>query len=339
MGVRSGKALSILLLTDLSIPLQPEQFDEYLKTDDWKSDANVIRTLRRLGHEVRIFGIHDDIRPLIAEVERDRPDVVFNLCEAFGNDRDFEPHVAALLELLRVPYTGAGVTPLRVCKDKSLTKKILSYHRVRVPRFVVSRKSKPLRSLGKFPFPAFIKPLALEASEGIAQVSFAEDEKHAIERVRYINEKLAVDAIVEEYIDGRELYVGVMGNERLVAFPPRELFFRQVPEGEPKIATFRAKWDDGYRRKWGIDTGPAKGIAPEMERRIAELCKKIYRLLQMSGYGRIDLRLTPEGEIVFIEANPNPSIAREDDFAQSAEKAGIDYDELIARILRLVNAG
>jgi D-alanine-D-alanine ligase len=272
---------------------------------------------------------------LIQALEEDPPDLVFNLCEAFGNDRDFEPHVAALLELMKVPYTGAGVTPLRVCKDKSLTKKILSYHRVRVPRFVVSPKNKPLKGLGKFAFPAFIKPLALEASEGIAQLSLAENEKQALERVRYINEKLGVDAIIEEYIEGRELYVGVLGNERLMAFPPRELFFREVAEGEPKFATFRAKWDDEYRKKWGINTGAARGISTEMERQIAKLCKKIYRLLQMRGYGRIDLRLTPQGEVVFIEANPNPSIAREDDFARSAEKAGLDYEELIARILRL----
>jgi D-alanine-D-alanine ligase len=338
VGVRNrpnGKNLKIMLLIDLAIPLGAKEIDEYLKTEDWKSDANVIETLKGLGHEVRLFGLHDDIRPLIEELGRDRPDVVFNLCEAFGNDRDFEPHVVALLELMRIPYTGAGVTPLRVCKDKSLTKKILSYHRVRVPKFLVSHIGKPLKGLGKFTYPAFIKPLALEASEGIAQGSLVEDEKRALERIRYINEKLGVDAIIEEYIDGRELYVGILGNERLIAFPPRELFFHQVPEGEPKFATFRAKWDDEYRKKWGIDTGPAKGISPEVERRILELCKKIYRLLQMRGYGRIDLRLTDTGEIVFIEANPNPSIAREDDFAQSAEKAGVDYDELIGRILRL----
>jgi D-alanine-D-alanine ligase len=331
----SGKALNILMLIDLSIPLAPDEFDDYLKTDDWKSDANVVRALKNLGHEVKMLGIHDDIRPLIQELEEDRPDLVFNLCEAFGNDREFEPHVAALLELLGVPYTGAGVTPLRVCKDKSLTKKILSYHRVRVPKFMVSPKAKPLKGLGKFSFPAFIKPLSLEASEGIAQLSLAENEKQALERIRYINEKLGVDAIIEEYIEGRELYVGILGNDRLMAFPPRELFFREVAEGDPKFATFRAKWDDDYRKKWGIDTGVAKGIPPETERSIMKLCKKIYRLLQMSGYGRIDLRLTPGGEIVFIEANPNPSIAREDDFARSAEKAGLDYEDLIARILRL----
>jgi D-alanine-D-alanine ligase len=331
----SGKALNILMLIDLSIPLAPDEFDDYLKTDDWKSDANVVRALKNLGHEVKMLGIHDDIRPLIQELEDDRPDLVFNLCEAFGNDREFEPHVVALLELFGVPYTGAGVTPLRVCKDKSLTKKILSYHRVRVPKFMVSPKSKPLKGLGKFSFPAFIKPMSLEASEGIAQLSLAENEKQALERIRYINEKLGVDAIIEEYIEGRELYVGVLGNDRLMAFPPRELFFREVAEGDPKFATFRAKWDDEYRKKWGIDTGVARGISPETERSIMKLCKKIYRLLQMSGYGRIDLRLTPSGEIVFIEANPNPSIAREDDFARSAEKAGLDYEDLIARILRL----
>jgi D-alanine-D-alanine ligase len=331
----AARQLKILLLMDLSVPIAPEEYVEYLKTEEWKTEAHVISTLQKLGHEVRPFGIYDDIDPLIHEIKNNRPDVVFNLSEAFDKDRRYEPHIVSLLELFKLPYTGAGPEPLRLCKDKGLTKKILSFHRLQVPKFMVSQRSRPIRSLKGFEWPAFIKPLNLEGSEGIAQLSFADNEKDAIERVRYIHEKLGTDAIIEEYIEGRELYVGVLGNERLQAFPPRELFFREVPEGEPKFATFRAKWDEAYRKKWGIDSGAAKVFPEGMDVKIEETCKKIYRLLQLKGYGRIDLRIKSTGEIVFIEANPNPSIAKDDDFAKSAAKAGLDYDELLSKIVSL----
>lgn len=334
----SQRSLQILVLFDLSIPLTPADYAEYLRTDDWKTEANILSTLTKLGHQPKLFGVHNDLQALLEEIRANRPDLVFNLSEAFDGNRDFEPHVVSLLELLKIPYTGAGPEALRICKDKGLTKKILSYHRMQVPKFLIARKAQPLRRLNRFPLPAFIKPLALEGSEGIAQPSFAENEKDALDRIRYINEKLGVDAIVEEYIDGREIYVGVIGNERLSALPPRELFFKEVPEGEPKFATFRAKWDDAYRKKWGIDSGPAAAIAPDVLERMLEGCKKIYRVLQMKGYGRIDLRLRPSGEFVFIEANPNPSLAREDDFARAAIKSGLSYDELIAKIISLSGA-
>lgn len=327
--------LKILVLFDLSVAIPPAEYPEYLKTEDWKSEANILATLQKLGHEPKLLGLHDDLQPLLEEIRSSRPDLVFNLSEAFDGNRDFEPHLVSLLELLKVPYTGSGPEALRICKDKGLTKKILAYHRVHVPRFLIARKAQPLRKLSRFPFPAFIKPLALEGSEGIAQLSFAENEKDALERIRYINERLGVDAIVEEYIGGREIYVGILGNERLSALPPRELFFKEIPEGEPKFATFRAKWDDAYRKKWGIDSGPAATIPPDTLAKMLEGCKKIYRVLKMKGYGRIDLRLRPNGDFVFIEANPNPSLAREDDFAKAALKSGLSYDELVGKIVSL----
>ena len=332
MGSRQFK---ILQLFDLSKAIRPEEYDDYMKTEEWENEAHIMNTLRKLGHEVKPLGIHDDIQPLLREVRDNPPNVVFNMSEAFDKDRRFEPHIASLLELLKLPYTGAGPEALRICKDKGLTKKILSYHRLHVPKFVIARKAQPLRALKKFEFPAFIKPLELEASEGISQVSFAENEKDALERVKYINEKLNADAIIEEYIEGRELYVGVIGNERLTVFPPRELFFREVPEGEPKFATYQAKWNDAYRKKWGIASGSAEPLPEGVEGRLVETCKKIYRLLQLKGYGRIDLRLRPNGDLVFIEANPNPTIAMDDDFAQAAAQGGLDYQALVGKILSL----
>jgi D-alanine-D-alanine ligase len=188
--------------------------------------------------------------------------------------------------------------------------------------------------LGDLRFPVFIKPLNLEASEGISQLSFAGTKKDALERIRYLHDRFETDVIVEEYISGRELYVGVIGNERLTSFPPRELFFREVPEGEPRFASFKAKWDDDYRKKWGIKTGNAN-LSEDVRDKLDELCKKIYRVLGLSGYGRVDLRLTPEGEIYCIEANPNPSIEKDGDFALSAVKSGMAYEELIQKIINL----
>lgn len=329
--------MKILLLFDLSIPLKPEQYADYLKTEDWASEAHIMATLKKLGHEVSPLGIHDDLDPLLAEAKTNRPDLIFNLSEAFRGDRHYEPHIASLIELLDVPYTGASAHSLNICKDKGLAKKILSYHRIKVPHFVLSRKASPLRSLSDLKFPVFIKPLNLEASEGISQLSFAESKKDALERVRYLHDRFETDVIVEEYIDGRELYVGVVGNERLSTFPARELFFREVPEGEPKFASFKAKWDDEYRKKWGIKTGNAN-LSDDAKERLDETCKKIYRVLGLGGYGRIDLRLKENGEVFCIEANPNPSIEREGDFALSAVKSGMTYDDLIQKIINLAFA-
>src|SRR5260370_20556168 len=138
---------------------------------------------------------------------------------------------------------------------------------------------------------------------------------------------------MEEYIEGRELYLSVMGNRKLTVFPPREIFFEQVPDDEPKFATFKAKWDDAYRKKWGIKNGPARELPEGLLEKLVRLARKVYRVLKVRGLGRIDVRLTPAGEIVIIEANPNPSLAQEEHFAQAAAAAGVHYDQLIHKIL------
>jgi len=328
------KSLKIVMMVDLSEPPPwDHDYTEYLKLDDWESENCIYKTLKKLGHEVKIFGIYDQITPFVDLIKTHPPDLVFNMCESFKNDRNFESHLVSILEILGVRYTGSGSFALQLCKDKGLTKKILNYHRVSIPKFLVSKKIRPLRTLKKFDYPAFIKPLGFEGSEGIAQMSFAETEKEALERISYIHEKLKTDVIVEEYIDGREIYIGVIGNDRLNILPPREVFFENIPDEEPKFATFKAKWDEKYRKKWGIRNGPAKEISDKSLLRMNEICKKVYRLFHLRGYARIDLRMKENGEVFFIEANPNPSIARGEDFAAAAEKSGIDYDALIEKIV------
>jgi D-alanine-D-alanine ligase len=236
---------------------------------------------------------------------------------------------------MKVPYTGAGPDALLLCKDKALAKKLLTFHRIRVARFVVSPRERPLKRLGRFSYPAFVKPIGEEASEGIAKASLARNEQEALERARFLQERFECDALVEEYVDGRELYLGVLGNKRLTVFPPREIFFGEPPgdEDAPRFATAKAKWDDAYRKKWKIRNGPAAALPPGAERKLADLARRVYRVLNIRGLGRIDVRLTPDGDVVVIEANPNPSLAREDDFAQAAAQVGIAYEALIQRIL------
>lgn len=328
------KSLKVLLLFDLSLNLPVEEYADYWNTPDWKPEKDVRNALVKLGHEVIPFGIFDDIEAFVKVVKEKKPDLVFNMSEAFSGKRDLEPNLTALMQLIGIPFTGSGPMALQLCKDKGLTKIILDYHDVQTPKFFVAKKSQPIPSLKKFNFPAFVKPLQLESSEGISQGSYTENEKEALARVKFIHERFGADAIIEEFIDGREVYVSVLGNEKLTVFPPRELFFKEMGEGDPKFATYRSKWDQDYRKKWGIDSGWMAEMSEATQKKLNETCKKIYRLLQIQGFGRIDLRIKGE-EIYFIEANPNPSIAKKEDYALSANKFGVDYEELIAKIVSL----
>lgn len=328
------KSLKIILLFDLSVKISPEEYTNYWNTPDWKTEKDVKKALIKLGHQVIPHGIHDDIVPFIELVKSQKPDLVFNMSEAFSGKRDFEPNMTALMQLVGVPFTGAGPMSLQLCKDKGLTKVILNYHQIKTPQFLVIKKSKSIQSLKKFSYPAIIKPLQLESSEGISQVSYVENEKEALSRIKFIHDKYNVDAIIEEFIDGREVYVSVLGNEKLNVFPPREMFFKQIPEDEPKFATYKSKWDQDYRKKWGIDSGWATDLPEPTRKKLFDVCKKIYRVLGIQGFGRIDLRIKDD-EIYFIEANPNPSIAKKEDYALSAHKGGVEYEELIAKIVSL----
>jgi D-alanine-D-alanine ligase len=333
--------MRILVLFDVHRPIaRGETFSvRSLRTDEAKpTEADVLACLRKLGHDVETLAIFDDVKVVFERIEVFKPDVVFNLCETFFSDRAHESSIPALLELMNVPYTGAGPDALMLCKDKALAKKLLSFHRIRVARFVVSTRDRPLRRLRRFAFPAFVKPVGEEASDGIALASLAKNEEEVLERARFLHDRFESDALIEEYVEGRELYLGVLGNKRLTVFPPREIFFGQPvngpePDDAPRFATAKAKWDEAYRKKWGIRNGPAEPMPPELERKLAEIARRVCRILHVRGLGRIDARLTPAGDVVVIEANPNPSLAKEDDFAQAAAQIGIGYESLIQKVL------
>ena len=296
-------------------------------------EGQVLEALRGLGHEVAVVPFGPDIEETLRALKAPGIGLVFNLTEEFGGDRRKDLHVAALLELLGLPYTGSTPTGLNLCRDKATCKRILGYHRIRVPAFVTLPVG-TTRPPGRFRYPAIVKPLFEDGSEGISLASVVRDAGELRERAHGIHERLKQPAICEEYIEGRELYVGIIGNHQLRALPPRELIFGRSAEGGPRIATARVKWDAAYRRKWDISCVHAE-LPEKTGTEVARAGKRIYRILRISDYGRVDLRLTPANEIVFLEANPNPDLSREDEFAEAAEKAGIPYPQLIERIVHL----
>lgn len=329
-----NKKLNVLVVFDDSRHLAAdEDYDTFLKSPERKAEQHVYEALRNLGHHVRLLALTSEVGVLLDEVNQHRPDIVFNQVEQFNGDAFQERHVMGLLEMLQIPYTGTGTAGLMLSKNKGLAKKILAHHRIKTPTFAVIHRGSRVSPSKKLKYPIIVKPLREEASYGISMNSLVEDDKSFIERVRFVHESMGQGAIAEEYVDGRELYVGILGNHRLQVFPPREMIFTEVPDEEPKIATFKAKWDEKYRKRWGIKNCFANHLSETLLKKIEGVGKKIYNYLYLLGYARLDLRLTPQNEVVFLEANPNPFIAKDEDFALSAAKAGIEYEDLIQRIL------
>ncbi len=329
------KKLKILVLFDAVEPTTLDQdLSALLQTEDWKTQANVLAALAELGHAVEHLAIFDDLDLLRQKLLTFPPDIIFNLADQFKNNRAFDQNIASYFEMHSLPFTGCGSTGLTLCKHKAISKKILGYHRIRVPEFTVIPRGKRCIRPARLKFPLLVKPLKEEASYGISQASFVETDEQLRERTQFIHEKYDNDVIAEEYIAGREFYVSLLGNHQLTVFPIRELVFKEVPPDEPKIATYRAKWDEEYRKRWGLQNQFAENLDPALARQIVQTCKRIYRLLTIDGYARVDLRVTPNNEIYFIEANPNPILAADEDFAQSAIKSGLTYPQLIERVIR-----
>jgi len=305
------------------------------RTAEWKTEYDVVTTLRALGHEVLPLGVGGDLGPIRRAVEEFKPHLAFNLLEAFDEVATWDQNVVAYLELLKVPYTGCNSRGLLLARDKAITKKLLTYHRIPVADFAVFPMGRPVRRPKRLAFPLIVKSLTLDASIGISQASVVENEEKLAERVRFIHESIGTDALVESYIEGRELYVGIVGNDRLTVLPIWELFFTNMPEEQRKIATERLKWSLTYQKKHGIVSGAARDLPDGATARIREVCKRAYRNLMLSGYARIDLRLSESRGLYVMEANPNPQLARDEDFSNSAQAAGLDYGRLIQRILTL----
>lgn len=310
----------------------------YLETSRSKTPDAVVdqvaTELKAAGHEVTVLAVHNHLDELMDGLTRPRPGLVFNLMEAFNGDFFGDVDVAGFLDLLDLPHTGGGAGELYLQQDKAITKRLLASAGVRFPRYiVVPPKGEPVLPGGLQP-PLFVKPLRLDASIGITERSLVRDVAVLAEQVRTIHETCDDSALVEEFIDGREFYVGVIGNEEPVALAPIELDFSGLPEGAPRVADSVAKWVKTSARYKGT-----KSIVAELPDRLARKMKTMalaaYRVLQVRDYGRVDMRMTDDGDLYVIEVNCNCYLERSSEFVMAAEASGIGYHDLITRITDL----
>jgi D-alanine-D-alanine ligase len=315
----------------------PENLEGQSKKDilKWKAEYDVLHALEQLGHEAEPLGVYDDLAPIRDKLRDMKPHIVFMQLEEFHGVVTYDHAIVSYLELMRQPYTGCNPRGMLLSKDKALAKKILTYHRIPTPQFAVFPRGRRVRRPKKLAFPLFVKSIVEDASFGISQASLVHDDAALIERVEFVHTQAQSDAIAEQYIDGREFYMSVIGNQRLKTFPPWEMLFTKMPDDVARIATAKVKWDSEYQKRHGIKTAAANNLPEGVAERMARICKRVYRALNMSGYARMDMRMNQDGRIFVLEANANPNIEYGDDFAESVAHSGTNYEALIQRILNL----
>jgi D-alanine-D-alanine ligase len=328
-----AKLRILVLVHETLVP--PETLDGVHDRDaqEYRTEYDVISCLRNCGHEVRPVGVGDSLTELRVMLADWRPQVCFNLLEEFDGIVTYDQHVVAWLELLRQPYTGCNPRGMMLSRDKVLSKQLLSYHRIPTPQFAVFRRGAAIRIPPRLKFPLFVKSATEDASLGISQASIVEDAARLRERIGFIHEHTSSDALVEEYVEGRELYIGVIGNERIRTLPPWEFIFGELKAGRAGIATRKAKWDRAYQARHGITSDVARDLPEGLAGRLDKLARRIYRALHMTGYARMDFRVRADGTPYFLEANANPNVEKEEDFAYAALAAGLDYPALLERII------
>jgi len=330
------KRLRILLLVHEDL-IPPDTLAGYSDEEiiDWKTEYDVVTTLTELGHDVQVLGVRADLGVIRRALTDFKPHIAFNLLEEFHDNPLYDHHVAGYLELMQQSYTGCNPRGLLIAHDKALSKKILSYHRIRAPRFSVFLRGRKPRLSKKLRFPLIVKSLFEEGSYGISQASIVHTPEKCLERIAYLHEKLRTPAIVEEFVEGRELYLSIIGNQRVEVLPPIELVFGNLPEGAHPIATSRVKWDWKYQEARQIELKIPTDLDDTTSRELKRLGRRIYRVLDLTGYARIDLRLTETGEIFVLEANANPDIGYGEEMSVAAEAVGIQYPQLLQKIVNL----
>jgi D-alanine-D-alanine ligase len=331
------KRLRVLVLMHPDC-VPPDSTDGYTaqQINAWKTEYDVVSTLRTAEHDVLPLGVQEEMKPIREAIERFKPHVVFTLLEEFYWETKYDQHIASYLELMRIPYTGCNPRGLILARGKDMSKTLVHHRRIAVPAFGVFPKRRKIKRPSRLPLPLIVKSLSEDGSFGISQASIVDTDEKFVERVAFVHEKINTAAIAEQYIEGRELYVSVLGNNRLRALPVWELKFGTMGgQGARQIATEKAKHDPGYQERVGIVDGPADDLAPELSARIQRAAKRIYRTLGLDGYARIDFRLSVDGIPYFIEANPNPEIAMSQEFATAAKHDGLSYPDLLHRILAL----
>ena len=332
------KLRALVLVHSTLVPPESLKGSTEKEIDEWRTEYDVTTSLRKTGHDVRVMGVLDSLTELRTAIADWKPDVVFNLLEEFDGIVTYDQHVVAFLELMRQPYTGCNPRGLLLSRDKSLCKQLLAFHRIPTPQFTVFRRGGRVQVPRKLRFPLFVKSTVEDASLGIAQASVVEDAARLKERIEFVHEQIKSDALVEEYIEGRELYVGVLGNDRLTRLPVWEMVFGSMPDTLAAIATRKVKWDKRYQTKYGITTRAAEDLPPAVLASLDKLSRRIYRTLGLSGYARMDFRVKADGQVYVLEANANPNLEAAEDFAESARAAGVSYDELLEKIMALCSS-
>jgi D-alanine-D-alanine ligase len=297
----------------------------------------VVRALKANGHRVSVLHVHGDVTQMISGLKRRKPDLVFNLMEMFGDDLRGDIGVVGLLELLKLRYTGGSAGEFYLAGDKALAKKLLAYHELKFPKFALFSMSDAFETGGRLRMPLFVKPARMDASIGIDKAGLVHDANALMKQVLSIHKQCKDDALAEEYIDGRELYVAVIGNEEPVAFPPIEMSFAGLPPGAPHVMDARAKFDETSVEFKGTEAALAS-LPRELEARLQEVAIEAYRALRVRDYGRVDLRLTPAGDIYVLEVNASCYLEEEGEFATAARAGGYEYPALVQKIVDLAMA-
>lgn len=330
----SNKTKKVLLLCHPDLIPPVDQLEPVNAFADYATEHDVYRSLTKQGHNVKIHGLVET-DALKTCVDNFQPDVCFNLMEEFDGDAMMDSNVVAYLEMIGVAYTGSNPKGLTLARDKSLSKKILEYHSIPTPKHFVVKKGKKPKKTDDYNYPLFVKSLSEEASFGISQASLVKNFEALCARVEFIHEKIGTDAIVDEFIEGRELYLALLGNKRIKDFPLWEMDFGELTESHQKIASRNTKWNEDYRKKNKIDVRKASNIPEKIEKEIIKTCKKAYEALEINGYARFDIRLKEDGSFYIIEANPNPNIGEADEFALASAATGQNYPELLEEICHL----
>jgi D-alanine-D-alanine ligase len=332
--MKRRQRVAVLMHPSMVPPEDRSEYSEY-ELHQMKTEYDVVTTLRSLGHEVRPVAVANDLTPIRETIQDWKPDIVFNLLEEFLGRQELDHQVVSYLELMQVPYTGCHPRGLMLSRDKALSKKLLAYHHLVVPRFAVFPLGRKVHVPKGLPFPLIVKSLIHEASLGISQASIVDNPEKLRERVAFIHQRNRTDVIAEQYVEGREFYVSLIGNVRPQVLPIWELVFENMAPGMMAIATASVKHDPEYQRKRGIYQMHAENLTDTQRESISRITKRIARILDLDGYSRVDYRLSEDGKLYFLEANPNPDIASSEEFASAAAEAGIAYPELLQRILRL----
>jgi D-alanine-D-alanine ligase len=294
----------------------------------------VAAALNEAGHKASLIGIGADLRELLDALDEKSPDLVFNVCERFADSDEYEMHVTAVLEMLGQPFTGTGPAGMALRQDKAVTKKLLSFHEVRYPNFAVFDRYS-IELAGKMHFPLIVKPLKGDASLGIDDSSLVTEYARLDERIHFIQTQLRVPALVEEYIEGREFYVSIVGNEPAEVLPVMELDFSKLPGGYPRIYGHEAKSVTTSPQYAAVNAVVATELAPETRARVTIAAREAAVALKMRDYARVDIRLTADGVPMVVEVNANPYLERTSAFALAALQAGLGYTSLINRIVEV----